>query len=230
LPRVDPEEDRAMSSRRVCVIGSCISGWSPPPVSPIWGGRLSGSTRPQLVEGCGLRPCSSPAWSSCAAGTADERLRFTSDPREALAGAGHAVIAYDTKVDERDESDLSEVMAPPRSWHGIWRMAPRSWSAARFPSAPASGSRRPSGAIGPRWNSASPVPENLKLGQAIERSSSRTWSSSVWRPQLPRPRASSGRHRRARVVVGIRTVEMIKHASTISWRPISLAMDGEPLR
>jgi UDPglucose 6-dehydrogenase len=150
-----------------------------------------------------------------AAGVARERLRFTVDPKEALAGVRYAVIAYDTKVDDHDESDLSQVMASAALLARHLEDGSTVVVSSQVPVGTcerieaAIRSNRPSLGFGIAC-----VPENLKLGQAIER---------FKQPEMivigsddPAAAAATGELLAGigapRVVVGIRTAEMIKHA------------------
>ncbi len=148
-------------------------------------------------------------------GIAEGRLWFTADPQEALSGARYAIVAYDTTVDESDESDLSQVMGAaslmaehledgsiviissqvPVGTSGLIQATIRRG--------------RPSLEFGIAY-----VPENLRLGQAIER---------FKKPDMivigaDDPAAASAADElltgidAPRVVVSVRTAEMTKHA------------------
>jgi UDPglucose 6-dehydrogenase len=209
----------AAAGEKVCVIGLWHLGLVTAACLADLGRTVVGFDEDsQLVEALhsGRLPLFEPGLEELvAAGTAHERLRFTADPREALAGAGHAVIAYDTKVDERDESDLSQVMAAASllarhledgSTVVVSSQVPVG-TCERIQAAVRRG--KPSRRFGIAY-----VPENLRLGQAIER---------FKKPEMIVIGADDPATARAvdelfsgidgpRVVVGLRTAEMIKHA------------------
>jgi UDPglucose 6-dehydrogenase len=208
-----------MGSERVCVIGLWHLGLVTSACLADLGRTVIGfDSDPELIAGLGSGrlPLFEPGLEELVAkGIAEERLRFTADPQEALTGAAYAIIAHDTTVDERDESDLSQVMAT------AWLLARHleDGSIVVISSQVSVGTceriqatirhARPSLDFGIAY-----VPENLRLGQAIERfmkpdmlvigSEEPTTVSSVNRlfEGIDAPR----------VVVGIRTAEMAKHA------------------
>jgi UDPglucose 6-dehydrogenase len=208
-----------MSSQRVCVIGSWHLGLvTAACLADLGHTVVVFDQEPGLIEGLrnGRLPLFEPGLEELvAAGISRERLRFTANPREALAGARYAVIAYDTKVDERDESDLSQVMAAAAllarhledgSTVVVGSQVPvgtcqRIEAAIRR--------RRPSLEFGIAY-----VPENLKLGQAIERF--KQPDMIVIGSDDPAAAGATGELLAGiggpRVVVGLRTAEMIKHA------------------
>ena len=104
-----------MGSERVCVIGLWHLGLVTSACLADLGRTVIGfDENPQLIDGLrnGRLPIFEPGLEKLVAkGIAEQRLWFTGDPREALAGARYVIIAVDTKLDQRDESDLSEVMA-----------------------------------------------------------------------------------------------------------------------
>ena len=208
-----------MSSQRVCVVGLWHLGLVTSACLADLGRTVVGfDENPQLIDGLrnGRLPLFEPGLEELVAtGMARHRLWFTADPREALTGARYAVIAYDTKVDERDESDLSQVMAATSLLsrhleHGstvvVSSQVPVG-TCQRIEAAIRRGRR--SRAFGVAY-----VPENLKLGQAIER---------FKKPEMivigsddPAAAIAAGELLAGiagpRVVVGLRTAEMIKHA------------------
>jgi UDPglucose 6-dehydrogenase len=208
-----------MGSERVCVMGLWHLGLVTSACLADLGRTVIGfDSDPQVIAGLGSGrlPLFEPGLEELVEkGIAEERLRFTADPQEALAGAGYAIIAHDTTVDERDESDLSQVMA------AAWLLAKhlQDGSTVVVSSQVPVGTceriqatichARPSPDFGIAY-----VPENLRLGQAIERfmkpdmvvigSEDSATVSAVNRlfEGIDAPR----------VVVGIRTAEMTKHA------------------
>ncbi len=148
-------------------------------------------------------------------GIAEGRLSFTADPQEALSGARYVIVAYDTTVDESDESDLSQVMGAA----SLMAEHLEDGSVVIISSQVPVGTSeliqatirraRPSLEFGIAC-----VPENLRLGQAIERfkkpdmiviGSDDPASAVAVDALLTGVDAP-------RVVVGIRTAEMTKHA------------------
>jgi len=208
-----------MGSERVCVIGLWHLGLVTSACLADLGRTVIGfDSDPHLIEGLRKHrlPLFEPGLEELVErGIAEKRLWFTTDPQEALAGARYAIIAHDTAVDERDESDLSQVMAAAS--HLARHMEDGSivivssqvpvGSCERIQSTILRG--KPSRGFGIAY-----VPENLRLGQAIER---------FKKPEMivigsEDPAVASAVDEllsginAPRVVVGIRTAEMTKHA------------------
>jgi len=143
------------------------------------------------------------------------KLSYTADLKDALEGAKHIIVAFDTPVNERDEADLSPI------WNALSQSTPYLEddcviivsSQVPLGSCEEFGSmiseRRPSLRFGIAY-----VPENLRLGQAIER---------FEHPDMIVIGANDpNTHERAehlyRVIdapkakVDLRTAEMVKHA------------------
>ena len=142
-------------------------------------------------------------------------LSFTTDPAEGLDGAAYAIIAHDTPVDEQDEVDLSPLFAAAAL------LAPHLESGATV----IVSSQVPVGTceqLAMRIRELNPsldfgiayTPENLRLGQAIER---------FRHPDMLVIGADDGATcdrvdnllsviEGRRIKVGLRTAEMIKHA------------------
>jgi UDPglucose 6-dehydrogenase len=208
-----------MSSQRVCVIGSWHLGLvTAACLADLGHTVIVFDQEPGLIEGLrnGRLPLFEPGLEELvAAGIVRERLQFTANPLEALAGISHAVIAYDTKVDERDESDLSQVMAAAALLARHLEDGSTVVVSSQIPVGTcqrieaAIRRRRPSLEFGVAY-----VPENLKLGHAIER---------FKQPDMIVIGSDDAAAAEAagellagidapRVVVGTRTAEMIKHA------------------
>ena len=208
-----------MGSERVCVIGLWHLGLVTSACLADLGRTVIGfDSDPELIEGLcsGRLPLFEPRLEELVAkGIAEERLWFTADPQEALAGARYAIIAHDTTVDERDESDLSQVMAAASL---LARHLEDGSTVVISSQVPVGTCERIQATI----RHAKPsldfgiayVPENLRLGQAIER---------FMKPDMlvigsEDPATVSSVNRlfegidAPRVVVGIRTAEMTKHA------------------
>jgi len=208
-----------MGSERVCVIGLWHLGLVTSACLADLGRTVIGfDSEPQLIEGLrsGRLPLFEPGLGELVGkGIAEERLWFAADPQEALAGARYAIVAYDTTVDERDESDLSQVMAAASLLARHLEDGSTVVISSQVPVGTCERIQatirhaRPSLDFGIAY-----VPENLRLGQAIERfmkpdmvvigSEDAATVSSVDRllEGVDAPR----------VVVGIRTAEMTKHA------------------
>jgi UDPglucose 6-dehydrogenase len=208
-----------VSAQRVCVIGLWHLGLVTAACLADLGRTVVGFDRdPDLIDGLRRHrlPLFEPGLEELiATGMQRERLWFTADSQEALAGARHAIIAYDTKVDEQDESDLSQVIAAASllaehledgSTVVVSSQVPVG-TCQRIQAAIRRG--KPSRTFGIAY-----VPENLRLGQAIER---------FKKPEMIVIGSDDAAAARAanellagiegpRVVVGIRTAEMIKHA------------------
>ena len=150
-----------------------------------------------------------------AKGLAAGRLRFASDAAEGVAGADYVIIAYDTPVDERDEVDLSPLFAAARAAATHLKAA---CTVVVSSQVPVGTCERLAGAI----REANPaaefgiacVPENLRLGQAIQRF--------VAPDFLVFGAADAGTHERLeelftgietpKLRTDLRTAEMTKHA------------------
>jgi UDPglucose 6-dehydrogenase len=208
-----------MRSERVCVIGLWHLGLvTSACLADLGRTVVAFDSDPQLIEG--LRnhrlPLFEPGLEELIdRGIVEERLWFTADPQEALAGARYAIIAHDTTVDERDESDLSQVMAAASLLarhleNGSIVIISSQVPVGTCQQIEATIRRgRPLLDFGIAY-----VPENLRLGQAIER---------FKKPEMivigsDDPAATNAVDEllaginAPRVVVGIRTAEMTKHA------------------
>ena len=209
----------SMGSERVCVIGLWHLGLVTSACLADLGRTVIGfDSDPQLIEGLRKHrlPLFEPGLEELVAkGIAKERLWFTADPQEALAGAKYVIIAHDTAVDERDESDLSQVMAAASHLARHLEDGSIVVISSQVPVGTCERIQvtirrgKPSRDFGIAC-----VPENLRLGQAIERfknpemivigSDDVAVASAVDEllAGIDGPR----------VVVGIRTAEMTKHA------------------
>jgi UDPglucose 6-dehydrogenase len=219
LPPVEPARDGPMSSDRVCVIGLWHLGLVTAACLADLGRKVVG-----LEQDAGLieqlrnnrLPIFEPGLEELVATSlAQGKLWFTSDPRETLAGVRYAVIAYDTKVDDQDESDLSQVMAAAAL---LARHLENGSTVVVSSQVPVGTCERIEAVIrGDRPSldfGIAYVPENLKLGQAIERF--KQPDVIVIGSDDPATAEATGELLAGiecpRVVVGIRTAEMIKHA------------------
>jgi UDPglucose 6-dehydrogenase len=143
------------------------------------------------------------------------RLRFTSSLREGVKGSSYVVVAYDTPVNERDEPDLAAINATTDALAGCLEDGATIIISSQVPVGTCE-------ALVDRLRSLNPnlrfgmacVPENLRLGQAIERflrpdllilgaDSKATLErvEALYSP-IPGPRARTD----------LRTAEMTKHA------------------
>ncbi len=208
-----------MDSERVCVIGLWHLGLVTSACLADLGRMVVGfDSDPQLIEGLHNHrlPLFEPGLEELVAkGIAEGRLWFTANPQEALAGAKYAMIAHDTTVDERDESDLSQVMAAAS--HLARHLGDGSivvvnsqvpvGTCERIQAAIHRG--KPSRDFGLAY-----VPENLQLGRAIERF--KKPDMIVIGSEDPSTASSVNELLEGidapRVEVGIRTAEMTKHA------------------
>ncbi len=101
---------------------------------------------------------------------ASGRLRFTSNLRDAVRGSAYVVIAYDTPVNEHDEPDLAPIIATVDALAGCIEDDTTVIMSSQVPVGTCE-------ALVDRLRSLNPglrfgmvcVPENLRLGQAIER-------------------------------------------------------------
>jgi UDPglucose 6-dehydrogenase len=143
------------------------------------------------------------------------RLRFTSSLREGVKGSSYVVIAYDTPMNEQDEPDLVQIAATMDALAGSLEDGATIIISSQVPvgTCEALADRLRSLNPGLRFGT-SCVPENLRLGQAIERflrpdflvfgvDSEATMGrvEALYSP-IPGPRARTD----------LRTAEMTKHA------------------
>jgi UDPglucose 6-dehydrogenase len=146
---------------------------------------------------------------------ASGRLRYTSDLADGTAGAPYILIAYDTPVDNRDDPDLAPIIAAVEDLAGRLEDGATVVVSSQVPlgTCEALASRLRNLAPELRFGVAC-VPENLRLGQAIERflrpdllvlgaDNDQTMAKveALFSP-IPGPR----------VRVDLRTAEMTKHA------------------
>ncbi|MDO8616014.1 MAG: nucleotide sugar dehydrogenase [Dehalococcoidia bacterium] len=208
-----------MSGVKVCVIGLWHLGSVTAACLADLGYRVAGldadAARVERLDR-GAAPLFEPGLDEIiAANLAAGRLTFTTDAAQALAGATYAIIAHDTPVDEQDEVDLAPLFASAAA------LALHLQSGATV----IVSSQVPVGTceqLAARIHELNPslgfgiayLPENLRLGQAIER---------FRRPDMLVIGADDGVTCEAvdgllsaieapRVKVGLRTAEMIKHA------------------
>ena len=150
-----------------------------------------------------------------AKGLAAGRLRFVTGASEGVAGADYVLIAYDTPVDERDEVDLSGLFAAAQAAAAHLK---EGCTIVVSSQVPVGTCERLAGAI----REANPaaefgiacVPENLRLGQAIQRFTAPDF--------LVFGAADAGTHERLeelfsgietpKLRTDLRTAEMTKHA------------------
>jgi len=146
---------------------------------------------------------------------ASGRLRFTSDLADGTAAAPYVIIAYDTPVDDQDDPDLAPIIAAVEDLAGHLEDGATIIVSSQVPvgTCEALADRLRALAPGLRFGMAC-VPENLRLGQAIERflrpdllvlgaDNAQTMAKveALFSP-VPGPR----------VRVDLRTAEMTKHA------------------
>ncbi|MDP2948663.1 MAG: nucleotide sugar dehydrogenase [Chloroflexota bacterium] len=146
---------------------------------------------------------------------ASGRLGFTSDLRDGARGAPYLIIAHDTPVNDQDEADLSPITSAFQELAGCAEDGATVVVSSQVPvgtcEAMAATVRRLNPGL--RFGIAC-VPENLRLGQAIER---------FKRPDMLVIGADTPATRQAveqllspiqapRVAVNLRTAEMTKHA------------------
>jgi UDPglucose 6-dehydrogenase len=146
---------------------------------------------------------------------ASGRLRYTSDLANGTAAAAYIIIAYDTPVDDQDNPDLAPVIAAVEDLAGCLEDGATVIISSQVPvgTCEALADRLRTLAPGLRFGMAC-VPENLRLGQAIERflrpdllvfgaDNDQTMArvEALFSP-IPGPRAR----------VDLRTAEMTKHA------------------
>lgn len=146
---------------------------------------------------------------------ASGRLRFTSDLSDGTAGASYVLIAFDTPVDDQDDPDLTPITAAVESLAGCLEDGVTIVVSSQVPvgTCDVLADRLRTLAPGLRFGMAC-VPENLRLGQAIERflrpdllvfgaDSDQTMAKvETLFSSIPGPR----------VRVDLRTAEMTKHA------------------
>jgi UDPglucose 6-dehydrogenase len=146
---------------------------------------------------------------------ASGRLRFTSDLADGTAGAPYVLIAYDTPVDDQDDPDLGPIVAAVQDLAGCLEDGATVVVSSQIPvgTCEALADRLRNRNPGLRFGMAC-VPENLRLGQAIER---------FLRPDMLIFGADGGDTmakvealyapiHAPRVRVDLRTAEMAKHA------------------
>jgi UDPglucose 6-dehydrogenase len=146
---------------------------------------------------------------------ASGRLRYTSDLADGTAEAPYVLIAFDTPVDDQDNPDLAPIIAAVEDLAGLLEDGATVVVSSQVPvgTCEALASRLRTLAPGLRFGMAC-VPENLRLGQAIER---------FLRPDLlvfgadndqtmARVEALFSPIPAPRIRVDLRTAEMTKHA------------------
>jgi UDPglucose 6-dehydrogenase len=101
---------------------------------------------------------------------ASRRLRYTSDLADGTVGAPYVIIAYDTPVDDQDDPDLPPIIAAVEDLASCLQDGATVVVSSQVPvgTCEALASRLRTLAPGLRFGMAC-VPENLRLGQAIER-------------------------------------------------------------
>ncbi len=103
-------------------------------------------------------------------GLVDGRLTFTTDMKTGLKDAGFVYITYDTPVDEKDEIDLSEVMAAAEEMAGLLEKGTVIIVGSQVPVGTCERIKQTILQHNPTAEfEIAYVPENLKLGQAIRR-------------------------------------------------------------
>lgn len=146
---------------------------------------------------------------------ASGRLRYTSDLADGTAAAPYVLIAYDTPVDDQDDPDLAPIIAAVEDLAGRLEDGATVVVSSQVPvgTCEALAGRLRNRNPGLRFGMAC-VPENLRLGQAIERflhpdllvfgADSADTLAKVETLFAPIPGS--------RVRTGLRTAEMTKHA------------------
>lgn len=143
------------------------------------------------------------------------RLRYTTDLEEGVRGARHVLIAYDTPVDEKDNVDLSGLFATAEAMALHMKSGATLVVCSQVPVGTCEKLAETVRAVNPSLAfGIACVPENLRLGQAIERfrqpdmivigaNDSHTLANvaGLYAP-IEAPKIS----------VGLRTAEMTKHA------------------
>lgn len=98
------------------------------------------------------------------------RLRYTTDVEEGVRGADYVLIAYDTPVDERDEVDLSGLFATAEALALHLTAGATLVVSSQVPVGTCEKLAETVSAVNPSLAfGIACVPENLRLGQAIER-------------------------------------------------------------
>jgi len=148
-------------------------------------------------------------------GIASGRLTFTNDPAAAVRDAPHVFVMFDTPVDENDESDLTEIFRTFKSIAKALRPDATILVTAQVPVGSCDSLADILRAVEPACSAKiAYMPENLRLGQAIER---------FMAPPLPViGTADEATFERLLAVLGplardwhqvtLRTAEMMKHA------------------
>ncbi len=143
------------------------------------------------------------------------RLRFTSSLREGVKGSSYVVIAYDTPVNEQDEPDVVPIAATVDALAGCLEDGATIIVGSQVPvgtcEALADRLRRLNPAL--RFGMAC-VPENLRLGQAIERFLQPDFMifGADGEATMERVEALYSPIRGPRARTDLRTAEMTKHA------------------
>jgi len=98
------------------------------------------------------------------------RLTFTTDMKSGLKDAGFIYITYDTPVDDKDEVDLSEIMAAAEEMAGLMEKGSVIIVVSQVPVGTCERIKQTILRDNPAADSEiAYVPENLRLGQAIAR-------------------------------------------------------------
>ncbi len=203
---------------KICVVGlwhlgsvtsSCFAGLGRSVVG------VADSTRVASLNN-GIPPLFEPGLADLMAKhLASGRLRFTSSLRDGVKGSSYVFVAYDTPVDERDQPDLASISATVDALAGCLEDGATIIVSSQVPvgTCEALAVRLRSLNPGLRFGMAC-VPENLRLGQAIER---------FLRPDflvfgadggatMERVEALYSPIPGARARMNLRTAEMTKHA------------------
>lgn len=146
---------------------------------------------------------------------ASGRLRYTTGLSEALAGVPYVLMTYDTPVNERDEVDLTEIFSTTEKLAGSMEPGATFIISSQVPVgtceklAGTIREVRPSLAFGIAY-----VPENLRLGQAIQRflNPEMLVIGTDTNATLEQVEALLSVIRAPRVTTDLRTAEMVKHA------------------
>ena len=98
------------------------------------------------------------------------RLRFATDLRQGVEGAQYVFISYDTPVDESDEVDLSPILAAARQLAACIEQESTLIVSSQVPVGTCEGLAGDIRCLNPQLQfGLACVPENLRLGQALER-------------------------------------------------------------
>jgi len=209
----------SLEAEKVCVIGIWHLGAVTSACLADLGYTVVGVDRDsQRVEALnrGVAPLREPGLDELIGkGLAAGRLRYATSLAEPLRGTTYVIIAFDTPVDERDEVDLSDILATASEMAPLLQSGVTVIVSSQVPVRTceriADVIRRSSPSLA--FGIACP-PENLRLGQAIERfkrpdmlvigADSPVTLEKVEQllSVIPAPRATSG----------LRTAEMTKHA------------------